>query len=281
MTDTLGDRMKLYESAEDRRFMPLLPVIARLDGKGFHSYCRGLGRPYDPRLSSLMLRTTAHLVRETGARVGYTQSDEISLLFYSDDPKSQIYFDGRVQKMVSVLSATTSVFFNRQVAEALPEKADVVALFDCRVWSVPTKDEAANAFLWRELDATKNSISMAASAVYSHTQLMGKHSGAKLDMLIERGVNWNDYPDFFKRGSYVQRRRTLKAFSVEELARLPEKHEARLNPSLMIERSIVAELAMPRLTSVTNRVAVLFDGATPETAPVESERQQRSESEVA
>ena len=94
--------MKAYEAREDRRFLPMLPVMARLDGKAFHNFCRDLEQPYDPRLSGWMQMTSHHLVSETGALAGYTQSDEISLLFYSDDPKSQIYFDGRVQKMASV-----------------------------------------------------------------------------------------------------------------------------------------------------------------------------------
>lgn len=263
MADALGDRMKSYEASEDRRFMPLLPVIARLDGKGFHNFCRGLRRPYDERLSSLMLATTTHLVRETGALTGYTQSDEISLLFYSDDPKSQIYFDGRVQKMVSVLAASATACFNALLAEYIPEKAEVTALFDCRVWAVPTRDEAANVFLWRELDATKNSISMAASDLFSHKSLMGVNSSQKLDMLMGAGVNWNDYPAFFKRGAFVQRRKTVRAFTATEIEKLPLKHEARTNPDLKIERSEVARIDMPPFARVSNRVAVLFDGAEP------------------
>jgi tRNA(His) guanylyltransferase len=266
MMDALGDRMKLYESAEDRRFMPLLPVLARLDGKGFHSFCRGLRRPYDERLSMLMLRTTEHLVRETGALIGYTQSDEISLLFYSADPKSQIFFDGRAQKMISVLAAMTSTFFTRHLAQAIPEKAEVPALFDCRVWAVPNKDEAANAFLWREQDATKNSVSMAASDMFSHKTLMGVNSSQKLDMLISKGVNWNEYPAHFKRGIFVQRRKVVRPFTAAEIENLPPKHEARTQPHLMVERSEVAITDMPRFGSVTNRVDVLFCGARPVTA---------------
>jgi tRNA(His) 5'-end guanylyltransferase len=85
-TDSLGDRMKAYEQAEaGRMFMPMLPVCVRVDGKAFHSWTRNLDRPYDKRLSDCMIETTEYLVDKTNARIGYTQSDEISLVLYSPD----------------------------------------------------------------------------------------------------------------------------------------------------------------------------------------------------
>ena len=111
MTDktAFGDRMKLYERMEaGRRFMPRLPICVRLDGKGFSKWTRGLARPYDPRLSALMEHVATRLVEETQAVIGYTQSDEISLVFYTADPKAQVFFDGRIQKMTSVLAAMTT-----------------------------------------------------------------------------------------------------------------------------------------------------------------------------
>lgn len=80
---TLGDRMRTYEGMEtDRRFIPRLPIIARLDGRSFHSFARGLAKPYDERLSRLMISTTKFLVEESCCRIGYTQSDEIYLLYF-------------------------------------------------------------------------------------------------------------------------------------------------------------------------------------------------------
>ena len=100
----LGDRMKSYEQKEaGRRFMSLLPVCARIDGKGFSKFTKGLDRPYDRGMSEIMSKTMAYLTQETQASIGYTQSDEISLVWYSPNAKSQIFFDGRIQKMVSVL----------------------------------------------------------------------------------------------------------------------------------------------------------------------------------
>lgn len=262
----LGDRMKRYERMEaGRRFLPLLPICARIDGKRFSRFTQGLARPYDPRLSRLMIDVTRFLVEESHARVGYTQSDEISLLYHSDSPDVQVFLDGRVQKMTSILASMATARFNALLPGCLPEKAGQIAFFDCRVWGVPSREEAANAFLWREQDATKNSISMAARCHYSHTTLHGKNGAEMQEMLFQKGVNWNDYPAFFKRGSYVQRRVVRRPFRAEELAALPPQHDAHRNPDLVIERSETLVLDVPPLARISNRVEVLFDGAEPVT----------------
>jgi tRNA(His) guanylyltransferase len=267
--DALGDRMKLYESAEaGRRLMPLLPILARIDGRTFHTFTRGMGRPYDERFSRCMVATTMHLMRETNACMGYTQSDEITLAWHSTDMRSQVWFDGRVSKMVSQLAAHATLAFYRAVLEHLPGYADRLPTFDARVWNVPNRTEGANVFLWREWDAKKNSISMAAQAHYSHKELHGKNGAQKHDMLHAKGVNWNDFPAFFKRGVYVQRRTVATPFSAEELDRLPPKHAARSNPALIVERAALRELDVPPLGKVTNRPEVIFDGAEPVTAGV-------------
>lgn len=262
--DDLGDRMKLYEGMEaGRRLMPLLPALARIDGRAFHSFTRGMERPFDAVFSACMVDTTAALVRDTGACMGYTQSDEITLAWHARTTQSQIYFDGRVAKMTSQLAAQATLIFYRLVLERMPQYASRLPTFDARVWNAPNRAEGANVFLWREWDATKNSVSMAASAYYSHKALMGKNSPQKHDMLHAKGVNWNDYPALFKRGAYVQRRTVAVPFSAEELDRLPPKHEARTNPALVVERSVCSVLDMPPLGAVTNREAVIFDGAPP------------------
>lgn len=262
--DELGDRMKEYETAEaGRRLLGKLPVLARIDGKCFSSFTRGLRRPYDTRLSCLMIETTRALVKDSGAIAGYTQSDEISLLFYSEDPKSQIFLDRRIQKMASILASMATGAFNAMLPQRIPERVGRTALFDCRVWAVPTKEEAANTFLWRELDATKNSISMAARTVYSHKQLFGKSGSEMQEMLFQKGINWDDYPAFFKRGTFILRREVERRFSTEEMEKLPPLHEARRNPSLVVRRSDVVEADMMPFRRVANRVGVLFDNEAP------------------
>lgn len=267
--DEFGDRMKEYEMMEaGRKFLPMLPVIARLDGKNFSKWTQGLERPYDKRMSEIMVEVTKTLVDKTHATIGYTQSDEVSLVYYSDDYKSQIYFDGRIMKMTSVLASIASVEFNVWARIKLPDHVDFRphGYFDCRVWQVPNIIECSNAILWREQDATKNSVSMAARHYYSHKQLLDLGRADMMDLLMEKGVNWNFYPSFFKRGTYVQRKKIIRKFTAEELNNLPEKHEARLNPDLMVERSEVGVVDMPPLSKVTNRVGVILFGEDPVTA---------------
>ncbi|MBN9118159.1 MAG: tRNA(His) guanylyltransferase Thg1 family protein [Planctomycetes bacterium] len=265
MGDGLGDRMKRYEGAEaGRRLMPLLPVLARLDGRAFHSFVRGLDRPFDRRLSELMIDTATFLVRETNAAVGYTQSDEITLAWVPEGYDAQVFFDGRVQKMTSTLAALCSAHFNRRLPAFLPaEFAERLPVFDCRVWNVPTLEEAANTFLWRELDAAKNSVSMAARVYYEHAELHDRSGAEMQELLWKKGVNWADYPTFFKRGTFVRRWKVSRPFAAAELEALPQKHAARSDPALVVERSECGPLDLPPLSKVGNRVGVLFRGEEP------------------
>jgi tRNA(His) 5'-end guanylyltransferase len=260
--DDFGDRMKLYEGKESNRtFLPLLPICIRLDGRGFSKFTKGLQRPYDSRMIDIMIQVTRFLVEETSACIGYTQSDEISLILYSDNYKSQTFFDGRIQKLVSVLAALATAKFNQLIPTIITEKTGRLAVFDCRAWQTPNQIEAVNTILWREKDATKNSISMASQHYYSHKALLNKTSKQKQEMLFEKGVNWNDYPDAFKKGSYLQRKTVCRKYSVEEFEKLPPKHRALQDPDLLIERSKVELIELPPLSSIKNKIDVIFNGA--------------------
>jgi len=267
VNDGFGDRMKEYERIEtDRRFLPLLPVYARIDGRAFSKFTLGLKRPYDPALSAAMIETTKHLVEHTHARIGYTQSDEISLVWLSESHDCQIFFDGKIHKMVSVLaSMATAAFLAHCHGDAYLRRHlenRNLPTFDCRVFQLPNKVEAANALLWRELDAAKNSVSMAAHHYFSHEELQGVSSAEMQEMLWQRaGINWNDYPRFFKRGTFVRREKILRTLAVQDWARIPEPHRPPLDARIM--RSDVVEVDMPRFSTVTNRVEVVFDGAPP------------------
>jgi len=260
--DQLGTRMKLYEGILDICLMPRLPIIARLDGRAFHTFTKGLSRPYDERMSLCMVELTKFLVGEFNAAVGYTESDEISLVWLPQEDGAMM-FNGRTAKINSVLAASASVQFNRLVDRRIPSKSEHNAIFDCRVWNVPDLEEAANALLWREFDATKNSISMAASAYYSPAELLNKNGSEKQEMLFQKGVNWNDYPPFFKRGSYIMPQIIRRPFTVKELDELPPKHQARSNPDLQVERREIIIVELPPLIKIQNRVGFLFQKEAP------------------
>lgn len=259
--------MKLYESAEvSRRFMPMLPILARVDGRCFHGFTHGMDRPFDDGFGEAMIETARYLARETNACMAYVQSDEITLTWHSTDPKSQVWFDGRIHKMVSQLAAHATLAFYRRVLTSMPERAEKLPTFDARAWQVPNRTEGANVFIWREWDATKNSITMAAQSVYSDKQLHGINGAKKQEMLWQKGINWNEYPAHFKRGTYIQRRTVERPFTAEEIEKLPPRHDARTNPGLTIARSDWQEVAMPPLQSVINREAVIYDGEEPRKA---------------
>lgn len=265
MRDNFGDRMKAYEAAEtERRFMPMLPIYARLDGRCFSRFTKGMERPFDAAFHGAMVRVVSKLVDETHARIGYTQSDEISLVWLVDDPKSEPLFGGKVHKITSVLAGLGSSSLCRiAMADAyLRTFAERAAPhFDCRAFQLPSKMEAANAILWREQDATKNAISMAARALYSHKALHGKSGTEMQEMMFSKGQNFNDYPPSFKRGTFVRRVLIERSFTAAELARIPEKH--RPAPGALVQRHTVEAIDMPKFSSVKNRVEVIFDGAPP------------------
>lgn len=265
--DPLGDRMKAYEARETSgRFLPLIPIYARIDGRGFSRFTKGFDRPNDTRLRALMIETTKQMVRETNARVGYTQSDEISLAWQYDDIKSNMHFDGRKFKLIAGLAADATQIFNRLLIKSgdkfLIEKWEECPRFDARVLNIPTITECANMFIWREKDATKNALQMAARSQYSHRQLMGKNSSQINEMLFQKGINFNDYPAEFKRGTYVRKVTTNRELTEEEKLKIPLKYRDHEDHNRMV-RSEIVSLDMPPFSRVENFSDVLFYGCVP------------------
>lgn len=264
MNDTLGDRMKLYEGTyAQQRFLPGIPIVARIDGRGFSRFTRGMNRPFDKTMSDAMIHTTRELVKHTQASVGYTQSDEITLIWYSNDFKSKVWFDGRVQKMVSILGAHATLYFNQYVNKHMPQYAKRNPTFDARVWNVPTLQEAVNVLIWREWDASKNSIQMAGHNYFSNAQLHKKNTSEIQEMLwSEHNVNWNDYPRFFKRGTYIGWHQLdgNRQLTDDEIALLPPKHVARTNGGRIIKSTrALVEHDIPPITKLENPIKFFFD----------------------
>jgi len=226
MNDELGDRMKkLYEN----RTRILLPrrtyTIIRVDGKCFSSYTRGCERPFDTGLIADMNSTAEYLCKNIqGAKIGFVQSDEISILMTDFDTlQTDAWFDGNIQKIVSVAASHAASKFNqlrwmRYVNERFNrgDKNDPVrwewfegvrklklADFDARTFTIPSKTEVANMLVWRQQDTVRNSIQSVAQTLYSNTELTGKNMSQQQDMIHDKGQNWNDFPAMQKRGRFV------------------------------------------------------------------------------
>jgi tRNA(His) 5'-end guanylyltransferase len=194
MSDSLGDRMKIYEKANDSRLVPHVPFILRVDGKSFHSYTKGCEKPYDKALFRAMLQTTCDIRNQLHYIFAYGQSDEVSFLFYYPDTKSQSPFDGRVDKLCSIMASAFTWYFSKLHDNGRP------ALFDCRAFNIPF-NEINNYFIWRQQDAVRNSIQMIGHANFSPKQLHGKTCNQIQDMLFkEKEINWNNVEPYFKRG---------------------------------------------------------------------------------
>lgn len=224
--DQLGDRMKGYEQNSRITLTRRVPVIIRLDGKAFHTYTRGLKKPFDRVLMTTMQNTMQYLCENIQNCVfGYTQSDEITLVM--TDYKTittDAWFGNGVQKMCSVAASMATMAFNKFFAEEFAKLAEETAeawnvsneecayletlenklfkaIFDARVFSIPV-DEVCNCLIWRQQDATRNSIEAVGQANFSHNELHKKTCNQIQEMLwSERNINWNDFPIDCKRGA--------------------------------------------------------------------------------
>lgn len=232
--DSLGDRMKNYEGVPKTRLTRRTPVIIRIDGKAFHTFTRGFNKPFDKVLSNAMVRTMEHLCRNIqGCVFGYTQSDEITLVLVDYRTLNTCaWFDYEVQKMCSISASMATAAFKDffldevkilngdlwvdkngtlgkygmdtvtmpKVLAKYEERIGMHAMFDSRCFNIP-KEEVANCLVWRQQDATRNSIEMVGRAHFSDKELFKKNCSDIQDMLMEHfGINWNDTETRFKRG---------------------------------------------------------------------------------
>lgn len=225
-TPGLGDRMKVYENVNRFYLTKRMPLIIRIDGRAFHTFCRGFKKPYDLIFAKSMQLTVFNLCKNIeGCKLAYTQSDEISLLLTDyDELETQAWFDKNLQKIVSISASMATLYFNKSFKDLSEEwcesyysawnnseednryydtlrKAQFTATFDSRAFCIP-KEDCANYFIWRQKDATRNSINSLAQANFSHKSLQGLNVNQVQDKLVnEKGINWNDQSTEFKRGT--------------------------------------------------------------------------------
>lgn len=246
--DDFGDRMKAYEGAEaKRRLDPALPMVARLDGRGFSKFTRGFVKPFDDTLTRAMDQATKALVDETHANIGYTQSDEITLIWDAVEETGQRFFDDRIQKLCSVLASKCTIEFAFAMMEQLNARGDYRVQvrkphFDCRIWNVPTQGEAVNTLLWRSQDARRNGISVFCQQHVSHKALQGADQAKMLELAYENGA-----PDINEActsgelfGRYFKRVTRERELTPEVLARIPEDKQP--EPGQTFMRSAVEQI---------------------------------------
>lgn len=208
--DSLGDRMKAHESAWRPTLPPRTPVIIRVDGRAFHSYTRGLERPFSEPLIAAMNKVALALCADLqGARLAYVQSDEISVLLHSYETfSSQPWFGNEIQKMASVAAGIASATMTAASVEVFRHVKP--AVFDARAFALP-EHEVTNYFLWRQNDAARNSVQMLARSLFSHSRCNGLNQAQLNELCFTEGCrNWNDLPTSHRRGRCALRvRRAL------------------------------------------------------------------------
>lgn len=244
MNDELGNRMKEQYENRTRYFLPRRTfTILRLDGKAFHTYTRGLKKPFDNGLSEdIDNAIIAMLPQIQGAVFAYTQSDEISVLLTDfATPQTDAWFDGNLQKICSVASSIMTADFNRYRWGRYCKKLDSLsptdlpsflsgyayqlpmAYFDCRAFTIPDRVEVMNYFRWRQQDCVRNSVSMVAQANFSHKELHGKSQSDMHEMLHQKGINWaTDFTDGEKNGRIIVKEPYMTNFDKDTLSKIFE-----------------------------------------------------------
>lgn len=197
----LDARLRIFETAHDHCALPGLYLVARLDGRSFTRLTKEVydfERPFDVRFRDLMVATVAHLM-QCGFRVcyGFTESDEISLLFAPDENT----FGRKLRKYHSILAGEASAKFSLLLGQ--------LGSFDCRVAQLPRPSDVVDYFRWRAEDALRNALNAHCYWRLRHegqtqaaatAQVSGLSTAAKNELLFQRGINFNNLPAWQKRG---------------------------------------------------------------------------------
>lgn len=224
---SLGDRMKNnYENVNRFYLTRRMPIVIRMDMKAGHTFTKGMKKPFDDIFVKTMQETMKYLCENIqGCVLGYTQSDEISLVLVDyAELTTDAWFGNNLQKMCSVSASMATLAFNKAFTRNISKQSKRLytehlegkdasyietleiamnkgAMFDSRVFTIP-KEEVCNYMLWRQQDATRHSILSVGQANFSHKDLHGKSCNNIQDMLMtQKGINWNDYATTLKRGS--------------------------------------------------------------------------------
>lgn len=199
--DELDRKMRTYEQSLDQVILPEVYMVARLDGRSFTRLTKEICQfvaPFDIRFRDIMVETVKHLMN-CGFRVvyGFTESDEISLLFHPDESA----FGRKVRKYNSILAGEASATFSVMLGRA--------AVMDCRMVPLPTVERVQDYFQWRQEDSHRNALNAhcywmlrkeGVSAQDATKKLEGQSISYKNELLFSRGINFDNLPSWQKRG---------------------------------------------------------------------------------
>lgn len=257
---SLGDRMKEFEMVHTQTsLVPGIPVYVRIDGRSFHTFTRGLQKPFDPDFAWTMKETTKHLHDKTNAFISYVQSDEISLAYLEP---SKMPFETRLFKLESVLAGMASAAFCIYGSKTkLKDRIEkFIPHFDCRVCQMPL-EEVPNMLLFRERDCLKNAITLESLEHFSNKQIHKKNSEEKIEMLKGIGIDFSkDIDEDFRYGSWFRRVVFQKELDAETLAKIPEKQrKLDENGKMVVTRSEVRQIrfGMP-LSKIENKLEAVL-----------------------
>lgn len=245
---SLSDRMKDYEKISDNRLVKKQPVIIRLDGRAFHTFTKGLTKPFDTDLSDAFQFVCEKLSKEIqGVKLVYTQSDEISILLTDwDKITTDAWFDYRIQKMVSLSAAMCTLYFNEYIKIIIEKywklynQKDIEykeeqqylekyrlwktkcnkAMFDARCFNLPVS-EVCNYFIYRQQDAIRNATQSLAQAYFSHKELDKKNTKEQIEMVKDKsGIDFNELSLRQQRGfciyKYEDKEQSISEFCLDQ-----------------------------------------------------------------
>lgn len=230
----LASRMKsFYEEVSKTRLLRRIPTVIRIDGRAFHTFTKGFVQPFDDVLIDSMHETMKYLCENIqGCVLGYTQSDEITLILTDyKELTSDAWFNYEVQKVCSIVASMATMTFNKAFAKNVKnfdlktayngdteenkrlsriynKAVEKGAMFDARFFNIP-REEVTNLIYWRQLDASRNSVNMVGRAYFSHKELLNKSCSQIQDLLMTKGINWNNYPTYQKRGACCVKREVV------------------------------------------------------------------------
>lgn len=249
----IGDACKRREE-ELRGVTTIAPsesFVIRVDGRAFHTFTKGLLRPFSPVMKKCMNAAAQEVVKQLGAKFAYFQSDEISYVWKGSAAEDYGHpYKGRVEKLLSIVSAITSVAFYKEAIEQIDDLDQrPLPVFDARLAEIAETQNNLNhdaalmtSVMWRENDALRNSIAMVAQSYYTQAELQGKNTSEQQLMCTIKGFDWDSAKvTGTLQGTYLVKKKQMITLTETELARIPE--DRRPDPGQTFARKAIVARA--------------------------------------